>query len=255
MQDLDIHHAQETCIIYTRVSDKEQVKGNSLDDQRTMCEVYARDHNMVVVEVFSDDGISGTSIDGRPGIKRALLRIQEGAPKIHHFLVKDTDRLARNAWDHAMMRGFLRKFGCHLTPLSRPNLDYEDPANNLMDGVMANVNEFYSRLYGQKTRQAMLAKAMRGEKPWPAPIGYKNINVGTFERSHNIIQVHPELSEFVREAFELFATGHYTCAQLLDIMFQRGMKTRRGERPSKSSFIHMLKNPFYFGKILHQGNL
>lgn len=62
-----------------------------------------------------------------------------------YFLVKDSDRLARNTNDYAIIRDYLKKHGCKLVYVSNPDMDSESgPEQKFMDGVLAYTAEFYS---------------------------------------------------------------------------------------------------------------
>lgn len=58
MNKKTIHNGSSNCVVYARVSDMEQVKGNSLHDQRHMALEYAQTNGLNVVGVYSDEGKS-----------------------------------------------------------------------------------------------------------------------------------------------------------------------------------------------------
>ena len=64
--------------IYTRVSTEEQaVHGVSLIAQENALMEYAKKHDYKVVDVYSDEGLSATTLD-RPGLQRLLEDVRQG---------------------------------------------------------------------------------------------------------------------------------------------------------------------------------
>ncbi|MFH0834497.1 MAG: recombinase family protein [Patescibacteria group bacterium] len=245
----------QTCIIYCRVSDKDQ---QSVPAQEKMCREYALKKDFDVEGVFVDQGKSGTQIKYRDGLHEALVMVEE--IKVNYFLITETDRFARNSGEHYMVKDFLRKQGCKLIAVNQPYTETDSVEGDLIDGIMANVNEFYSKLYGNKVRAHMKKKIEAGELPGWAPVGYRNKNIGTKEKPHNIIVIDEEQADLVVETFNLYSTGNYNSANLCDIMHQKGLRARQSPtRPKKkmarSTFLVMLRNPFYYGMLKYKGKL
>jgi len=61
---------------YTRVSSEEQArKGLSLSAQKARIQKWAELHDIELISIFTDAGISGSRLNGRDGLKRALDRV------------------------------------------------------------------------------------------------------------------------------------------------------------------------------------
>ncbi len=64
---------------YVRVSTDEQASnGVSLDEQRHRISVYADTQGLSLIDVESDEGISGSKTTNRPALQSALRRLRKG---------------------------------------------------------------------------------------------------------------------------------------------------------------------------------
>lgn len=81
--------------LYLRLSRDDELKGesSSISTQRSMLQQYAKEHQLNVVDVYIDDGWSGTNFD-RPDFQRMIDDIEAG--KINCVVTKDLSRLGRN---------------------------------------------------------------------------------------------------------------------------------------------------------------
>ncbi len=238
-------------ISYGRVSDAGQATGKSVDNQLLACREYAEKKGITIVGEFRDDGKSGTKLHTRNGAMDALTAIAEG--DVDYLLVTETDRIARNSEENYIIRKHLKKHKCKLVAVNQSYTEGESEETDLIIGIMSNIDEFFSKINGKKTKRGMVKKIERGEWPGAAPLGFKNVDVGTEEKHHYVVQKDDETAPRVKEALELFSTGSYTAVTLRDIMHQRGLRSRSGKKIPKSSFIHMLKNSFYCGMMRYDG--
>lgn len=236
-----------TGISYGRVSDPNQATGKSVDNQLEACGDYAKKKGINIVGEYRDDGKSGTSLHTRNGAMDALAVIAEGG--VDFLMVTETDRIARNAEENYIIRKHLKKHTCKLVAVNQSYTEGESEETDLIIGIMSNIDEFFSKINGKKTKRGMLKKAERGEWPGWAPLGYKNVDIGNELKHHYVVQKNEAVAPLVIEALELFSTGTYTAELLGRIMYEKGLRSRHNKRMAKSSFIEMMKNPFYYGKM------
>lgn len=97
----------KTAVLYSRVSSEEQLSGKSIDVQKESCAKWARDNGYQVVGIYEDGGKTGTKMVGRDGLDYVIIHCQD--EKIDVALVIDTDRIARNEFDHYYIRNELKK--------------------------------------------------------------------------------------------------------------------------------------------------
>lgn len=177
------------CLIYTRAStDRQADEGYSLEEQEKSCRETAERAGYRVLGVYREEGVSGTSVN-RPKFQQMLDRCSDDKGKnIKAVIVIHTDRFARNTLEHLTVKGFLQKHNVRLVSVLQSMLD-DSPEGNLMDVILAGMNEFYSRDLGRKTARALAQKVSEGWWPGCAPLGYKN-------------KIHPETRARIIQADE-----------------------------------------------------
>lgn len=243
-------------IIYSRVSTDEQVdKGISLDAQEKACRELAEQDGYTIYELIRDEGKSGHSLEGRKGMKR-ILRLAEER-KFNALYMIHGDRLARNTEDHLYMMRIFEEHGVKVRFIYQPAIGRETALGYTMDAMNAVMSEHFSRVISEKTRLALAEKAKEGWYPGVAPIGYLNVTNPNFRKSElskKVIVPDPIMAPLVTETFKLYATGNYSGHQLNEIMYEKGLRTKRGNRVHPSIFFDMLVNRIYTGE-LHWDNV
>lgn len=94
---------------------------------------------------------------------------------------------------------------------------------------------------------------MRNDGIWThkAPVGYKNVNLGTEKKPVKEIVVDPKYSHHVIKAFELRAEGT-PYGVIAKILADDGFRSvRSGKKPSKGYIEKILSNKFYYGIMEH----
>ncbi len=234
-------------LVYCRVSTEEQAReGYSLDAQEKFCRKYAEDNNFQVMEVFRDEGKSATNLN-RPALQDLLAKCQQDK-SIALVLVQETDRLARNTKDHLTIRAILKKAEVKLVSVAQPMLD-DSPEGNMIDTILASVNQFQSDINSRKSRKGMQEKFNSGWWPGIAPIGYKNKTIN----DRRIIVTDQAKWFLVRKGLKMYLTGNHSAVEIADYLFKRGVTSRSGKRICDSKINTLLKNPFYAGILKWKG--
>lgn len=239
------------CLIYTRVSTQRQAEeGYSLNQQADACRQLARKKGYGVLRVYREEGASGTSM-ARPQFQEMLSRCGQDK-RVKAVIIIHTDRLARNTLEHLTVKTILKRHQVELLSVLQPMLD-DSPEGNLMDIVLAGVNEFYSRDLARKISKGMMQKVKEGWYPLQAPLGYKNIrNPATGEST---IVVDKTKGPYMTKAFNLYKTGKYSVQSLIDKLYQEGLRSFGGKKVHLSVMARALSNIFYTGKISYKGHL
>ena len=82
-------------VLYLRRSTDRQEQ--SIGDQRSHLQRYAAEQGFELVGEYVDDGISGTSAEGRAQFQR-MVREAQGNPKFRYILAYDVKRFSRGDW-------------------------------------------------------------------------------------------------------------------------------------------------------------
>lgn len=240
-------------LIYCRVSTEEQAeKGYSLEAQEKFCREFAQNNGHEVVGVFRDEGRSGTTLD-RPALKDALSRCQQDK-SVKALLIQETDRLARNTKDHLTIKSLLRKAGVKIISVAQPMLD-DSPEGNMIDTILASVNQFQSDINSRKTQKGLQEKFDQGWWPSWAPIGYFNVTLdnNSDHKAKKILKKDPIKWPLLKQGFKLYLTGDYSVDELNDILYEKGLRSRNGKKIPHSILTSTLKNPFYAGLMRWKG--
>ncbi len=241
-------------VIYCRVSTEEQAeKGYSLDAQEKSCKNFAQNNDYDVVEIYRDEGKSATSLK-RPALQDLLSKCQNDK-SINALIIQETDRLARNTIDHLSIKSLLKKCDVKLISVNQPMLD-DSPEGNMVDTMLASVNQFYSDLNGRKTIKGMMEKFSTGCWPGRAPLGYINTIAPGSEndkKAKRIISNDPQKWHLVRQAFKMYLTGDYSVMEINDILYKKGLRSITGIKVPKSIMFRILQNQFYAGVMKWNG--
>jgi site-specific DNA recombinase len=115
--------------------------------------------------------------------------------------------------------------------------------------ALAELEERYHHVRSEIAKQAMTARVESGECPGRAPIGYRNVVVGT----RRTVEVDPSTAPLIVEAFRMAAQRKSSLRKILAALQPRGL-VGRSDRPMEVSTLQaILINPFYAGFIRHQG--
>ncbi len=234
------------CFIYCRVSTEEQAKeGYSIDAQKDICLKEAKRQHYNVLNTFVDEGQSAT-VSNRPEFLKMLEQVDTIKPAA--IIVYNTDRFARNATDHFLIKERIKAVGTRLISVVQPMLD-ESPEGKMLDTFMAGINQFYSEDLSRKTKRGLDRKWEEGWWPGWAPLGYKN------QRKNNkgIVVIDKKISPFITLAFKKYSTGNYSLFRLISFLSKKGLRTRTGKPLAHSTMNKILTNPFYYGLMQWKG--
>ncbi len=244
--------------IYARVSTDEQAKeGQSIETQLRVCRKYASENDLKVVEIFVDEGKSATNMH-RPALQDMLGKLQGKGNATSVVLVQDTDRLARNTFDHLKIKSILKKYDVQLIAINQPLID-DSPEGNLIDTMLAATNAFQSQITGRKTSKVLEQKAEIGWFPGGVPpLGYRNADnpAPTSTLDKRRVVVDDSVAPYIKNIFDQYARGDINMNSLADYLNKLGIKSPQSKSVVRHNLVaRMLQNPFYIGQFYWKGKL
>ena len=205
--------------LYERLSRDDELAGdsNSIINQKSYLETYARQQGYENLVHYTDDGYSGGNFD-RPAWKRLIADIE--ADKVAHVLVKDMSRIGRDY----LQTGFytevmFRQYHVHFVAIAN-SVDSDDQNSNEFAPFLNVMNEWYLRDLSRKQQAACRTKGESG-KPLTniAIYGYKK---DPNDKNHWLID--DEAAEVVRRIYRLTIEGK-TPYEITTILYNERIET------------------------------
>ncbi len=228
----------QNCVIYTRVSSKEQMDTNqSLEWQKKYCMEYAIKNKLNIKGYFGGTYESAKS-DERKEFNRMLGFVKASKEKISLILVYSLDRFSRTGDSAIYIASQLKKAGVSIMAVSQP-IDTNSHAGTLQQNIQFIFSKYDNDLRRQKTIDGMREKLLRGEWIGHAPTGYSFVKGA--ETQTIVIN---EKGELIKQAFIWRSNGmtyDHIIAKLEDL----------GLTLPKQILTDTFRNPFYCGYISH----
>jgi len=232
-------------VIYARVSTERQADdGLSIESQIEACQRKAGELGAVVVHVFKDEGISGTT-RARPGFRNAIQRCEAG--DVHYLLCWSSSRFARDQHDAITFKRELVASGTKLV-YAQSTIDLDSMEGWMLDSFQQVVDESYSRQVSADTKRSMIKAAREGFfMGGRVPFGYQVVPAGDGKRRRLAPLEHE--ATVIRQIFRLALEGRGAYFIALQLNLQ-GLKMR-GKNWSKNTVLHMLKSEVYVGNVIY----
>ena len=224
-------------ILYVRVStDEQSQRGYSVRDQKAKLLKYAELNQIEVIKVFEED-YSAKTFD-RPEFKRLYQFVKENKKDIDLMLFIKWDRFSRNAGESYHQIDLLQKMGVTPYAIEQP-LDLSIPEQLLMLAVYLSVPEVENKRRSLNVIAGMRRSAKEGRYVGSTPRGYTSIRDG----NDKPLLKPNELSDHIRQAFELIATGKYSQREVREKLSENGVSI------SRTQLSVILRNPLYMGYV------
>jgi site-specific DNA recombinase len=153
---------------YVRVSTEKQAdEGISMDAQVAKIKAWASLNDYNLVHIYSDEGISGASLNKREGMLKALAAVSEGMA----FICYSLSRISRDTIDTIQISRQLEKAGADLVSLSE-KIDTTGASGKMIFNLMAVLSQFERDQTAERTKFAMQFKKSRNHAYSPIPYGY-----------------------------------------------------------------------------------
>lgn len=212
---------------YIRVSTEQQAnEGVSLEAQKAKIAAWCVTNGYELVNVFVDAGISGKSMDKRPGLQDAMKSLKKGMALVSYSL----SRLARSTKDALSIGETVAKRKADMVSLSE-QIDTTTAAGNMMFQMLAVLAEFERKLVAERTTNALQHKKATNQK-------YTNITPYGFEAIEGrLVQVQAEAA--IVAEIQAARAGGNTLQSIADSLNGRGIPTKTGKTWQPAT-IHLL---------------
>lgn len=153
---------------YARVSTQEQAHGGvSLDAQVQKIRLYCELHEIDLVDVIVDAGVSAKTVQ-RPGLQACLSALKRG--DVDGLVIAKLDRLTRSVRDlSVLIDQVFQKAALHSVADA---IDTGTAAGRLVLHVLGSVAQWERETVGERTKDALRHKAEKGERVGQVPFGF-----------------------------------------------------------------------------------
>ena len=230
---------------YARVSTDQDEQFTSFESQIHYYEELIKSNpDYEYVNVYSDEGLSGTSVKKRKGFNLMIKDAKEG--KIDLILVKSISRFGRNLLDIIGYIQELKKYGVEVH-FDKENLKTFDKNVDVTLAIMSAIAQEESHSISGNVKAGIRYKYARGEygMPYGSFLGFKKGEDGKPE-------LVPEEADLVKKIYSYFIRDKLTINQIATKLNKEGYLTKKGNKWLYHSVLSILKNEKYKGDALLQ---
>jgi site-specific DNA recombinase len=231
--------------IYARVSTDKQEEQRTIESQLAELREACRRDNARVVQEYTDDGVSGTTLV-RPGLDRLRDDAARGVFQAVYILAPD--RLARKYVYQALVIEEMRKQGIEVFFLDKPVTD--KPEDQLLLGIQGLISEYERAQILERTRRGKLHRARLGEiMGGSGPYGYDYVpKTRTRPACWTVNEAEAEVVRLIFSRCLQQVNPH----RITEELNQRGIKTRRGSKYWRQTVVQrILTNECYIGNAFY----
>ncbi len=227
---------------YCRVSTDSDEQLGSLENQMAAFQHQVTLHEgWELVNIYVDEGISGTSAKHRAGFQKMIADCKAG--KIDYIISKSISRFARNTTDCLNYVRELQSFGVELF-FEKEGIDTADSYSEMLLTVMAAFAQEESRSLSENVKWGMRKRFEAGQEMRVPIYGYRH----TEEELYIIV---PEEAAIVKEIFTRYVHGE-TPSEILKDMIARKVPPPAGDNWKLLQIARMLRNEKYTGDVVLQ---
>ena len=193
--------------IYLRLSREDEKKGESgsIANQRDIIHKYIMDNNLLYIDEYIDDGVSGTTFE-REGFNRMIDDIE--SKRINMVITKDLSRFGRNEGQQLRYLDYFFEKGIRYVAIL-DNVDTADEYNtsNEMIPIQCFFNEKHVRDTSKKLKASVYNKRSQGNFLGKTPpYGYIKEHNNKYK-----LLIDEESAKIVRRIFKMFVSGKGIC--------------------------------------------
>lgn len=229
--------------VYARVSTDDPRQTSSYELQKNHYQdVVNKNPNWMLVEIYADEGISGTSLQHRDAFKKMIEDCEAG--KIDLIITKSVSRFARNVVDCIR---YVRELSSLRPPVGvffeTEHLNTLDPKSEMILSFMSTLAQEESHTKSEIMNSSIEMRFRRGIFLTPPLLGYDQDENGD-------LVINPHEAKIVQLIFYMYLNGSST-QQIADSLTELGCKTKKNNDVwSPSTILQILQNERHCGDVL-----
>jgi len=229
---------------YARVSTIDPNQTTSYELQKNYYTDFIKNHEgWIYVDIYADEGISGTSLNHRDKFKKMIEDCEAG--KIDLIVTKSVSRFARNILDCIE---YVRKLKALPNPVGiffeTENIYTLDSRSDMALAFLATMAQEESHVKSDIMNASYSMRFSKGILLTPALLGYDK------DETTGKLVINEEEAKTVKLIFFLYMYGN-TCTQIANLLTEYGRKTKKGNTKwSASSILQILQNERHCGDVL-----
>ena len=225
---------------YARASSSSEDQLNSYRVQNQYySELISGNPDWEMVDIYADEGITGTSVEKREDFQRMMQDCRKG--KIDRILVKSISRFARNTKDCLAAVRELKELGVSVQ-FEEQGIDTSKVSSEMVTAIMASLAQKQSESISGNVKWGVQKRMEDGTYvASSAPYGYRLVNLR--------LEIQPEEAEIVRWIFQQYLAG----ANVNEITKELNARSAGNNRKwYKAAVTYILSNERYIGDCLWQ---
>lgn len=242
-EDIFAVENEQRVAVYARVSTDDPRQTSSYELQKNHYhDVISKSPNWKLVQIYADEGISGTSLQHRDQFKLMIEDCKQG--KIDLIVTKSVSRFARNVVDCI---GYVRELLALPHPVGvffeTERLNTFDPKSEMVLSFMATLAQEESHTKSEIMNASIEMRFRRGIFLTPILLGYDHDEDG------NLV-INEEEAKIVKLIFMMYLNG-CTCQEIAETLTELGCMTKKGNTVwSPGSILQILQNERHCGDVL-----
>lgn len=228
-------------VAYCRVSTNKEEQLDSLESQRSFFLEYAKKNQYELINIYADEGKSGTRIKNRLQLQQLLIDAKEN--KFELVLIKDVSRLARNTVDFLTSIRKLKSCGIKVV-----FVNYDQTSSDSSEFMLTMLSAIAQEESANTSKRIKFGKRVNAEKGRVPNFcyGYDKIKGDYFS-----LEINEEEAEVVKKIFKMYTKENLGSGRIAKKLNQKGIKTKRDCEWTQTAVTRILTNELYIGKVVN----
>nr|AAL26661.1 site-specific recombinase [Staphylococcus aureus] len=208
--------------LYSRVSTSEQSeRGYSIHEQeQVLIKEVVKNFPGYDYETYTDSGISGKNIEGRPAMKRLLQDVKDN--KIEMVLSWKLNRISRSMRDVFNIIHEFKELDVSYQSISE-NIDTSNASGEVLVTMFGLIGSIERSTLISNVKMSMNAKARSGEAITDRVLGYK-LKLNPLTQKNDLV-IDENEANIVREIFDLYLDHNKGLKAITSVLNQKGYRT------------------------------